>query len=97
MKQTPPALIGSEKQIAWAEDIRRAALAKMEAHPYGGEPWPAAALEVLELAISRATSAAWWIHHRGASLNERTLIKEFALAEFQTVREKAVQDQKTPL
>lgn len=70
-----PALTGSEKQIAWAEAIRRTALigadevrAKAEAfaaaHPdRATETAPALAL------IARAeaeTSAAWWIDHRTA-------------------------------
>ncbi len=67
---TLPTLTGSEKQIAWAEDIRSKALvelqpleAKVAAHPEQTHP------NIIELksgiALLKAVAdAKWWIDHR---------------------------------
>ena len=70
-----PVLVGSEKQVAWARDIRSMAFAKF-GHGEGRtlvEKWLDAALRKPATSSRRArlfreaisqTSAAWWIDHR---------------------------------
>jgi hypothetical protein len=68
---TMAALTGSERQVAWAEDIRAAMLPAftptLEAHLTANPRIPAARAERLRAAIEtiRAqASASWWIDHR---------------------------------
>jgi hypothetical protein len=68
---TPVALTGSEKQVAWAEDIRAAMLPAfaptLAAHLAANPRIPAARAERLRAAIASIAgqaSASWWIDHR---------------------------------
>lgn len=63
-----PKLEGSEKQIAWAEQIRAKVLtpAIMTATPKADAP--AEVVEALE-SIKNETSASWWIDHKDFGLN----------------------------
>jgi hypothetical protein len=68
------AMVGSEKQIAWATDIRTAAQAglnELEAQFAGAPNAAARNLAERALAAVRAEeSAAWWIEHRSDTPKE---------------------------
>ena len=65
-KDRLPALTGTEKQVAWAEEIRAALIAKLEgATMKGSEAARQMAREYLELLLLRETEARWFITTRG--------------------------------
>lgn len=70
-----PTLTGSDKQVAWATDLRRrtiqAALVKLVSCPADIAKWDAtpparrdALLAAIGAVASEQTSAKWWIDHR---------------------------------
>ena len=66
-----PALSGSEKQIAWAETIRAAAIAATstllrETEARTGTPPPAEVTAAYER-LTRQSAATWWIDRRGVA------------------------------
>ena len=68
-------LEGSEKQVAWAEDIRRAVLAAVERS--AGDATSEAELNLGLLGLDRLESqmsAAWWIEHQGPQAALRAVI-----------------------
>ena len=62
-------LEGSEKQVAWAEDIRRAVLAAVERS--AGDATSEAELNLGLLGLDRL---AWWIEHQGPQAALRAVI-----------------------
>lgn len=62
-------LQGSEKQIAWAESIRREMLAKIDALYDTGKEWHAGH-RIVAVALKRITSAEWFINHRLDTIEE---------------------------
>lgn len=56
-----PELAGSEKQVSWAEDIRRKAIVAVEELDIGG---PEAMADALRDALYGQTDAGWWIDNR---------------------------------
>jgi len=62
-------LEGSEKQIAWAESIRKKIVQDIEEELTNGESGEMlkVALELLEKVVSRRTNAGWWIDGRDIS------------------------------
>ncbi|MFI8206677.1 hypothetical protein [Streptomyces sp. NPDC085937] len=67
-----PTLTGSERQMAWAETLRAAAVAKTrDSAAWWPEKYPE--LEenpagIIEAALLAQTSAAWWIDNRGGEI-----------------------------
>lgn len=63
-----PPLTGSQKQIAWAERIRRGTILAARQSAPAGTPGDLLdrAMEVYRGIISRPTKAAWWIDHRAS-------------------------------
>ena len=59
-----PELEGSDKQISWAEDIRREAIQAVEDQGIGG---PEAMADALRDALYGQSDAGWWIDHRSHS------------------------------
>ena len=68
-----PALVGSEKQVGWATQLRATVMAWLageaappETHPPGpGAPW-----EAITGARAAETSAAWWIDQRAKTAQQ---------------------------
>lgn len=60
--QSPPKLTGSEKQIAWAEQIRRKNIAAYKQHPTDARTAEAAER------LFRTTSASYWINRRNDTI-----------------------------
>jgi len=58
-----PQLVGSEKQINWANDIRRKALVKV-LEWINDQPNGERGIELVKAGLAIATSAKWWIDHR---------------------------------
>lgn len=78
-KSEPNPLVGSDRQVSWASDIRRKAVsfldgfeAKINALPPGSpEDKVANARKVLadlRAAVDTQTSASWWIDHKHVSM-----------------------------
>ena len=59
------ALVGSDKQITWADSIRRHALGDLNVKALGAKPEAAATVQALIGKILAQTSAAWWIDNQG--------------------------------
>ena len=58
-----PDLVGTDKQVDWAEDIRIKALADI-AEFFAGRADSDKALDYLRRGLQHLTKAAWWIDHR---------------------------------
>ena len=77
-------LTGSEKQIAWAETIRREKIAELEQMPYGGtDAGRAAKVMTIDFVKSQITDAAEWIDNRNYSAlsivrNHQSELQEWA-------------------
>ncbi|CAM5628505.1 hypothetical protein [Streptomyces griseomycini] len=67
-----PALTGSERQVAWAETIRAAAVVKVrESATWWPEKYPEVTGDpagIIEAAMLAQTSASWWIDNRGGEI-----------------------------
>ncbi len=63
------ALVGSEKQVAWAETIRAKAMSKLKAAraDYAAQGAPADQIALFDAAMAKVAAqaiASWWIDHR---------------------------------
>lgn len=59
-----PKLIGSPKQIAWAETIREDAVSRMGTRDTTGGGWKWIPDQERRALAARITTARWWIDHR---------------------------------
>ena len=77
-----PELTGSEKQIAWATDIRAKAapvIAAMQARikeHAKKSPNQTAAMQIVLDELRAQTSAKWWIDNRDVAINDVWLVKK---------------------
>lgn len=66
-----PKLIGSAKQVAWAEDIRESAIASMRRRDTTGcaeGNWKVVPDQERRALAARITTARWWIDHRDENM-----------------------------
>ena len=70
-----PKLQGSERQVAWANDIREAALRRaLTTMCHVPEALLTKACDTVQMLVD-STSAHWWIEHRGDDFSAAALVR----------------------
>ncbi len=102
--QQLPSLTGSDKQISWAESIRRAALdaahnqihgdaeAKLASVPEAQRPRYAAVLDAMRAArakLESEASAKWWIDHRSDVYPLESFVRDAGIAADKAFQQEA--------